>query len=105
MLEKTYRVIQILNYYSECNYYEQTILKEVVKCYIEGMSTFNLTKSDFVAMIDDEVTPTEAFKAMHNVNSMLCYTFTFNFEYKDSDTWSIDAEMIDRVWYCLDSTL
>lgn len=105
MLEKTYRVHQILNEYENCADCQKKIMQAVTTCYIEETYSFTITKEDFKDFCDGTVSPAYAVEAFDEVNAMLAYTFRFNLEYMDSDTWWLTATMIDRVYDNLDSEL
>ena len=105
MLEKTYRIHQIINTYEDCNDCQKGIIKRVATCYIEERYTFTITNYDFENFSDDKVTPAYALECFDEVNEMNGYTFTFNFEYQDSENWRLTATMIDRVYDNLDSEL
>lgn len=105
MLQKTYRVHQILDAYGECNDVQKKIMQAVTTCYIEETYSFTITKENFEDFYDDVVSLAYAVECFDEVNAMLCYTFRFNLEYMDTDTWWLTATMIDKVYDNLDSEL
>ena len=105
MLQKTYRVHQILDAYGDCDDVQKKIMQAVTTCYIEETYTFIITKEDFEGFYDGVVSPAYAVECFDEVNAMLAYTFRFNLEYMDSDTWWLTATMINRVYDNLSSDL
>lgn len=98
MLFKTYRVRQLTEQFHELSDLEQVIARRVIICLIEDEKRLGCNKEDFEADVEYTVYPYQALEAMETLNARLSFIFRYSLDVYDTETWSLTACMIDRVY-------
>lgn len=105
MLEKTYRVYDLMKHYEDLSEIQQGLAKSFVTSFIEEVQFFYVDKEDFDSFYDESVSPAYAVESFCDLNAMIAYPFKFEMNYEDSENWHIKVCMINRVYNNLDSEL